>query len=55
MITRSLAKAGTYTALMPFQAHDEWIRTAANIRRLGELVDRVKRLEQELEVAKKSK
>jgi UDP-3-O-[3-hydroxymyristoyl] glucosamine N-acyltransferase len=55
MITRSLAKAGTYTALMPFQAHDEWIRTAANIRRLGDLVDRVKRLEQELEVAKKTK
>jgi UDP-3-O-[3-hydroxymyristoyl] glucosamine N-acyltransferase len=55
MITRSLAKAGTYTALMPFQAHDEWVRTAANIRRLGDLVDRVKRLEKELGMAKKTK
>lgn len=45
MITRSLSKADTYTALMPFQPHDEWLRTAANVRRLGEMVDRIKQLE----------
>jgi UDP-3-O-[3-hydroxymyristoyl] glucosamine N-acyltransferase len=48
MITRSLTKADTYTALMPFQAHEQWLRTAANIRRLGELSERVKQLEQAL-------
>jgi UDP-3-O-[3-hydroxymyristoyl] glucosamine N-acyltransferase len=48
MITRSITKAGTYTALMPFQSHEEWLRTAANLRRLGELTERVKRLEKEL-------
>ncbi|MPS48985.1 UDP-3-O-(3-hydroxymyristoyl)glucosamine N-acyltransferase [Methylobacillus sp.] len=48
MITRSLMKAGTYTALMPFQSHDEWLRTAAGIRRLGELAERVKQLEKQL-------
>lgn len=53
MITRSLIKAGTYTALMPFQAHEDWIKTAANIRRLEDLADRVKQLEKELGMAKK--
>lgn len=49
MITRSLHKTDTYTALMPFQAHDDWLRTAAQIRRLGDLTDRVKRLEKALQ------
>ncbi|MCB5189882.1 UDP-3-O-(3-hydroxymyristoyl)glucosamine N-acyltransferase [Methylobacillus arboreus] len=48
MITRSLTKADTYTALMPFQRHEEWLRTAAGIRRLGELAERVKQLEKQL-------
>lgn len=47
MITRSLTKADTYTALMPFQSHAEWLKTAASIRRLGELAERVKQLEKE--------
>ncbi|WP_334106843.1 UDP-3-O-(3-hydroxymyristoyl)glucosamine N-acyltransferase [Methylobacillus sp.] len=48
MITRSLTKPDTYTALMPFQSHDDWLKTAAGIRRLGELADRVKQLEKQL-------
>ncbi|MDR5171475.1 UDP-3-O-(3-hydroxymyristoyl)glucosamine N-acyltransferase [Methylobacillus flagellatus] len=48
MITRSLTKADTYTALMPFQSHEDWLRTAAGIRRLGELAERVKQLEKQL-------
>lgn len=52
MITRSIVKSGTYTALMPFQAHGEWLRTAAHIRHLDSLVDRVARLENELNTIK---
>lgn len=48
MITRSLHKSGTYTALMPFQEHEQWLKTAATIRRMGDLADRVKQLEQHL-------
>jgi UDP-3-O-[3-hydroxymyristoyl] glucosamine N-acyltransferase len=48
MITRSIAKSGTYTALMPFQAHGDWLRTAAHIRHLDGLVDRIARLENKL-------
>ena len=49
MIMRSIRKQGTYTALMPFQAHEEWLKTAANIRHLdahfAQLTDRIKALE----------
>jgi len=34
MITRSIKTSGTYTALMPFQGHEAWLKTAAKIRRL---------------------
>lgn len=55
MITRSLNSSDTYTALMPFQTHEEWLRTAAHIRRLGELTDKVKQLEKTIDALKSSK
>ncbi len=49
MIMRSINKAGTYTALMPSQAHEDWLKTAANIRHLSphldQLTDKIKVLE----------
>jgi UDP-3-O-[3-hydroxymyristoyl] glucosamine N-acyltransferase len=49
MIMRSISKVGTYTALMPSQAHDDWLKTAANIRHLSphldQLTDKIKALE----------
>ena len=45
MIMRSINKAGTYTALMPFQEHNDWLKTAANIRHLNDLTDKIKLLE----------
>ncbi len=48
MITRSLKKADTYTALMPFQTHDEWLKTAASLRHLTELNEKLKVLENQL-------
>lgn len=55
MITRSLAKADTYTALMPFQPHDKWLKTAAHLRHLGDMADRIAQMEKELEALKKEK
>jgi UDP-3-O-[3-hydroxymyristoyl] glucosamine N-acyltransferase len=52
MITRSLNKSGTYTALMPFQKHEDWLMTAASLRHLGNLSDQVKKLEKELAALK---
>lgn len=55
MITRSLSKADTYTALMPFQPHDKWLKTAAHLRHLDDMVTRIARLENELEALQKDK
>jgi len=52
MITRSLNKPGTYTALMPFQDHEDWLKTAAALRQLSKLTDQVKKLEKELAAIK---
>jgi UDP-3-O-[3-hydroxymyristoyl] glucosamine N-acyltransferase len=50
MIMRSISRAGTYTALMPSQAHEDWLKTAANIRNLNpylnQLTDKIKTLEE---------
>ena len=50
MIMRSINKAGTYTALMPSQAHEDWLKTAVNIRHLSphlsQLTDKIKTLEE---------
>jgi len=54
MITRSIVKAGTYSALMPFQEHKSWLKTAANIRHLGQLTERIRTLEASIEHLKKS-
>ena len=55
MITRTLTQADTYTALMPFQRHAEWLRTAANLRHLDQMAVRIGQLEKELEGLKKDK
>lgn len=55
MITRSLTKADTYTALMPFQPHDKWLKTAAHLRHLDDMIARIAHLEHELEALKKEK
>ncbi|WP_047549325.1 UDP-3-O-(3-hydroxymyristoyl)glucosamine N-acyltransferase [Methylotenera sp. G11] len=52
MITRSLATADTYTALMPFQTHRAWLNTAAKIRHLDDFADKIKSLEKEIALLK---
>lgn len=52
MITRSLATADTYTALMPFQTHKAWLNTAAKIRHLDDMSDKIKQLEKALALLK---
>jgi UDP-3-O-[3-hydroxymyristoyl] glucosamine N-acyltransferase len=50
MITRSLKKSDTYTALMPFQTHGDWLKTAAQIRHMDTLVNRIKLLEDQVAI-----
>lgn len=46
MIMRSIQQPGTYTALMPFQKHEDWLKTAASIRHLEQYSLKLKQLEQ---------
>ena len=52
MITRSLLKQDTYTAIMPFQSHQVWLNNAAQIRHLDELARKIKNLEKQLALLK---
>jgi UDP-3-O-[3-hydroxymyristoyl] glucosamine N-acyltransferase len=45
LITTSIAKAGTYTGIYPFDEHGRWGRTAASLRQLDDLVSRIRKLE----------
>ena len=45
MIMRSIHEPGTYTAIMPSQSHEKWLKTAANVRQLNQLADRIRTLE----------
>jgi UDP-3-O-[3-hydroxymyristoyl] glucosamine N-acyltransferase len=45
LIMRSLEEPGTYTGVFPFSNHQRWLKNAAHLRQLDELVKRVKMLE----------
>jgi len=53
MITRSIKQADTYTALMPFQSHKEWLNTAAQLRNIDNLSKKIKQLEKTVQALKK--
>lgn len=55
MITRSIVRADKYTAVMPFQTHTEWLKTAAHIRRLDKMAKKIEHLEHLLSIGKKEK
>ena len=55
MVTKSIPEAGVYTALMPLQPHQAGIKTAAHIRHLDELVEKMASLEKELILLKEAK
>ena len=40
---------------MPFQAHNEWLKTAANMRHLSQLTNRIKALENAIEQLENTK
>lgn len=49
MVMKSLAQSGKYTALMPLETHEKWLRNASQLRHLEALAKRVNQLEKQLE------
>ena len=54
MVTKSLRTPGQYTSIFPVEAHEVWLRNAAQIKRLAKLSERVCELELKLEKLEKT-
>ncbi|MDR3299404.1 MAG: UDP-3-O-(3-hydroxymyristoyl)glucosamine N-acyltransferase [Candidatus Accumulibacter sp.] len=48
MVTKSLRQPGQYTSIFPLEPHEQWLRNAAQIKRLATLAERVSELEKKL-------
>lgn len=55
LIGKSISAPGRYAGIYPFTRNDEWRVNAVHLRHLGDLVKRVKTLEQEIELLKGEK
>ncbi len=53
MVTHSLAQPGQYTSIFPLATHKEWLRNAAQLKRLAKLAERVAELEKKLDLMEK--
>lgn len=54
MVTKSLRKPGQYTSIFPLEAHENWLKNAAQIKRLALLSERISELEKKIEQMEKS-
>ena len=51
LIMKSLDTPGTYTGIYPFSTHQRWLKTAAHLRQLEQLTERVRELEAKMRKA----
>jgi UDP-3-O-[3-hydroxymyristoyl] glucosamine N-acyltransferase len=55
LVSKSVRKPGQYTSIYPFAAHSEWLQSAAQVKHLARLAERVSELEDKLaQMEKKS-
>ncbi len=48
LVAKSITAPGTYTAVFPMQPHAQWLKNAALVRHLHELMERVRGLEEKM-------
>jgi UDP-3-O-[3-hydroxymyristoyl] glucosamine N-acyltransferase len=53
LIGKSIREPGSYTGIFPFSKNEEWRRNAAHLRHLDGLADKIKMLQQEIEVLRR--
>jgi len=49
LITKSIAKPGTYTSSMPFSPHQNWLKNAVHLRHLDSMAEKIRQLEQRID------
>jgi UDP-3-O-[3-hydroxymyristoyl] glucosamine N-acyltransferase len=55
LVTQSILRAGTYAGVYPIAENKDWARSAAHLRNLDKLVDRVRKLEKQISDLQKRK
>ena len=55
LITKSIAKAGTYTSVMPFSVHQDWLKNAAHLRHLDKMAEKLSELEKKISELERKK
>lgn len=55
LVTKSIAKAGTYTSVMPFSAHQDWLKNAAHLRHLDKIAEKLSELEKKISELERNK
>ena len=53
LVGKSIRERGSYCGIYPFSSTQNWRKNAAQVRHLDELADRVRQLEQQIEILKK--
>lgn len=55
LITKSISKPGEYTSVMPFSAHQDWLKNAVHLRRLDKMAERLAELEKKISEQERNK
>lgn len=53
LVGKSIRERGSYCGIFPFSTTQTWRKNAAHVRHLDEMADRIKQLEQKIEILKK--
>lgn len=55
LVTKSIANEGTYTSVMPFSAHQDWLKNAAHLRHLDKMAEKLSELEKKISELERNK
>ena len=55
LITKSIANPGKYTSVMPFSAHQDWLKNAAHLRHLDRMAKKLSELESKISELERNK
>jgi len=55
LVTKSIVKAGTYTSVMPFSVHQDWLKNAAHLRHLDKMAEKLSELEKKISELERNK
>lgn len=55
LVSKSISKAGTYTSIMPFSTHQDWLKNASHLRHLDKMAEKLVELEKKISELEREK